>query len=93
MDIFTLEEIKKAPESLKVPIPPCNLSKFIQDKAVKVLSMVEYCEKMPASAHNNAGATQKLKAFIDHHRGRLGGVCESACEAGRAGQMTFRPLA
>ncbi|CAK0902379.1 unnamed protein product [Prorocentrum cordatum] len=65
MDIFTLEEIKKVFESLEVPIPPCNLSKFVQDKAVKVLDMVEYCEKTPAIAHNSAGATQKLIYFIE----------------------------
>lgn len=65
MDIFTVAEIRSTADSLNVQIPPYVLSKFVQDKMVKVLDMVAYCEKIPMISAKNADATQKLKGFVE----------------------------
>jgi hypothetical protein len=65
MELFTINGIRSLADSLKVSIPPCTLSKFVQDKAVKVLDMVKYCQDTPEIAQKNAKAVQKLKDFVE----------------------------
>merc|ERR1712194_544468 len=69
MEIFAVADIRSLAESLQIPIPPYTLSKFIQDKMVKVLDMVQHCRDSPEIARNNADATQKLKVFVDEFQG------------------------
>jgi hypothetical protein len=69
MEIFAVTEIQSLAKRLQIPIPPCTLSTFVQDKMVKVLDMVQHCKHTPEIARNNADATRKLKAFVDEFHG------------------------
>jgi len=69
IEIFMVEDIQRFAAGLKVPIPPCGLSKFVQGKMNKVLDMVHHCQDTPEIAQKNGNAVQKMKHFVDEFQG------------------------
>merc|ERR1712203_958660 len=64
-ELFTLPEMNNTAEMLNVRILPEELNKVVQGKMEKVLDMVQHCQKAPGIAGENAGATQKLRKFVE----------------------------